>query len=86
MMNQAEIAIDEYRQHPTDTGSSEVQIAQLSSRVRHLTEHMKANRSDYATQRGLQMLVGKRRRLLDYLRRVDVARYQNLIKRLGLRH
>ena len=55
------------------------------ARVRHLTEHMKANRTDYATQRGLQMLVGKRRRLLDYLRRVDVGQYQNLIERLGLR-
>lgn len=84
-MSRAEISINEYRQHPTDTGSSEVQIAQLSSRVLHLTDHMKANRTDYATQRGLQMLVGKRRRLLDYLRRVDVGRYQNLIERLGLR-
>ncbi len=84
-MSQAEIAIEGYRQHPTDTGSSEVQVAQLTSRIRHLTEHMKANRSDYATQRGLQMLVGKRRRLLDYLRGVSVARYQNLIERLGLR-
>ena len=84
-MSQAEIAIDDYRQHPTDTGSSEVQIAQISARVRHLTEHMKANRTDYAAQRGLQMLVGKRRRLLDYLRRVDVARYKSLIEGLGLR-
>lgn len=84
-MSNAEIAVEEYRRHETDTGSPEVQIAQLSSRIRHLTEHMKAHKQDFATQRGLLILVGKRRRLLDYLQREDVGRYQSLIERLGLR-
>ncbi len=84
-MSTEAIEIETYRQHPSDTGSPEVQVAQLTSRIKHLTEHMKANRKDYATQRGLQMLVGRRRRLLGYLRREDVARYQGLIASLGLR-
>lgn len=79
------IEIEQFRQHESDTGSPEVQIAQLTARIRHLTEHMKANKKDFATQRGLLKLVGRRRRLLDYLRREDVTRYQNLISSLGLR-
>ncbi len=79
------IDLEQYRQHPSDTGSPEVQIAQLTTRIKHLTEHMKANKKDFATQRGLLKLVGRRRRLLDYLRREDVLRYQNLIGSLGLR-
>lgn len=84
-MSNADIAVAEYRRHETDTGSPEVQIAQLTSRIQHLTEHMKSNKQDFATQRGLLILVGKRRRLLDYLQREDVGRYQSLIERLGLR-
>ncbi len=80
-----ETAFDDFRRHPSDTGSPEVQVAQLTSRIKHLTEHMKAHKKDFATQRGLLMLVGKRRRLLDYLCREDVARYQGLIQELGLR-
>ena len=68
-----------------DTGSAEVQIALLTERIKRLTEHMMANRHDYHTQRGLLKLVGQRRRLLAYLSREDVSRYNKLIKRLGLR-
>lgn len=80
-----EISLDEYRQHSTDTGSPEAQVARLTARVAHLTEHMKVHKKDYATQRGLLMLVGKRRRLLDYLQRKDFGRYQALVEKLGLR-
>ena len=62
------IDIESYRQHESDTGSPEVQVAQITSRIKHLTEHLKSNKKDYATQRGLLMLVGRRRRLLGYLR------------------
>ena len=68
-----------------DTGSTEVQVALLTERIKQLTTHMAANRHDYHTQRGLLKLVGHRRRLLAYLSREDVARYNKLIKRLGLR-
>lgn len=68
-----------------DTGSTEVQIALLTERINQLTGHMAANRHDYHTQRGLLKLVGQRRRLLAYLSREDVSRYNNLIKKLGLR-
>ena len=69
----------------TDTGSSESQIALFSYRIAHLTEHMKLNRKDYTTERSLTMLVGKRRRLLNYLKDRDIARYRAIIKELGLR-
>ena len=68
-----------------DTGSTEVQVALLTERIRELTTHMAANRHDYHTQRGLLKLVGQRRRLLAYLSREDVGRYNQLIKKLGLR-
>ncbi len=68
-----------------DTGSTEVQVALLTERINHLTGHMVANRKDNASQRGLMQLVGQRRRLLAYLSRVDVSRYNQLIARLGLR-
>lgn len=84
-MSNAVSEIQEFRRHETDTGSSEIQIAQLTSRIQHLTEHMKLHKKDFSTQRGLLRLVGKRRRLLDYLQREDVTRYQDLIERLGLR-
>ena len=77
--------IDTYRVHPSDTGSPEVQIALLSERITYLTEHLKAHQKDFASRRGLLMMVGQRRRLLDYLRRTQEPRYQKLIERLGLR-
>jgi small subunit ribosomal protein S15 len=77
--------ISEHRLHETDTGSAEVQIAILSERIRHLTEHMKVHKKDFHSQRGLLMLVGRRRRLLDYLRRNDVERYRSISAKLGIR-
>jgi len=68
-----------------DTGSPEVQVAMLSQRIRDLTEHLKLHKHDHHSRRGLLLLVGQRRRLLDYLRRTDIARYRSLIERLGLR-
>ena len=77
--------IAEYRTHPTDTGSPEVQIALLTDRINHLTEHLKSHKKDHHSRRGLLMLVGQRRRLLDYLKRCDINRYRQLILELGLR-
>ena len=77
--------IEKFALHEGDTGSTDVQVALLTERINHLTGHMVANRHDYHTQRGLIKLVGKRRRLLAYLSGEDVERYNNLIKRLGLR-
>ncbi|MDX1447080.1 SSU ribosomal protein S15P [Lishizhenia tianjinensis] len=68
-----------------DTGSAEGQIALFTYRISHLTGHLKKNRKDYATQRALQLLVGKRRSLLDYLKKKDIARYRAIVKELGLR-
>ncbi len=68
-----------------DTGSPEVQVAMLSQRINDLTEHLKVHKHDHHSRRGLLLLVGQRRRLLDYLRRTDIARYRSLIERLGLR-
>ena len=77
--------ITSYQTKEGDTGSTEVQVALLTDRITQLTGHMAANRKDFHTQRGLLKLVGQRRRLLTYLSREDVGRYNNLIKRLGLR-
>jgi small subunit ribosomal protein S15 len=77
--------IKTYQARENDTGSTEVQVALLTERIRQLTTHMAANRHDFHTQRGLLKLVGQRRRLLKYLSREDVARYNQLIKKLGLR-
>ena len=77
--------IDEFKLSEGDTGSTEVQVALLTERITQLTEHMVANTHDFHTKRSLLKLVGQRRRLLAYLNRKDVSRYQNLIKRLGLR-
>ena len=77
--------IGNYQSHEKDTGSTEVQVALLTERIRELTGHMAENRHDYLTQRGLLKLVGKRSRLLSYLAREDVSRYNKLIKSLGLR-
>jgi small subunit ribosomal protein S15 len=77
--------INNFQLHAVDTGSPEVQIALLSARIEYLTEHFKAHKKDHHSRRGLLKLVGKRRRLLDYLRRKDVERYRSVIQRLGLR-
>ena len=78
--------IKDYATHEGDTGSPEVQVAILTERILDLTEHLKAHQKDFASRRGLLMMVGQRRRLLDYLRRTDEEpRYQKLIERLGLR-
>jgi small subunit ribosomal protein S15 len=77
--------IAEYGSGPADTGSPEVQVAMLSKRISDLTEHLKMHRHDHHSRRGLLILVGQRRRLLQYLSRTDIARYRTLIERLGLR-
>jgi small subunit ribosomal protein S15 len=77
--------IEEYATKPGDTGSPEVQVALLSERIRNLTDHLKDHAKDFHSRRGLLMMVGQRRRLLDYVKRKDAARYDALIKRLGLR-
>jgi len=77
--------IKEFAIHDGDTGSPEVQVAVLSERITNLTEHLKSHEKDFASRRGLLMMVGQRRRLLDYLKRTDADRYQKLIDRLGLR-
>ena len=75
----------DYGTHDTDTGSPEVQVALLSERIAHLTEHLRVHKKDHHGRRGLKMMVGKRRRLLAYLRDQDVERYRSLIAKLGLR-
>ncbi len=77
--------IAEHRLHDSDTGSPEVQIALLTQRINHLTEHLKVHKKDFHSRRGLLMLVGRRRRLLDYVRQNDVERYRAIVARLGLR-
>jgi len=77
--------IQEFRRHEQDSGSPEVQVAVLSERISHLTEHLKTHRKDHHTRRGLLKLVGQRRRLLGYLRANEFSRYMALIERLGLR-
>lgn len=75
----------QYGSGKTDTGSSESQIALFSYRIKHLTEHLKTNKKDYSTQTALVKLVGKRRKLLDYLKNTEINRYRAIIKELGLR-
>jgi small subunit ribosomal protein S15 len=77
--------VEEFGTHESDTGSPEVQVALLSERINHLTEHLRDHKHDHHSRRGLLLMVGQRRRLLDYLRRQDVERYRNLIAKLGLR-
>jgi small subunit ribosomal protein S15 len=77
--------IERFRTHPTDTGSPEVQVALLTERINGLTEHFKEHKKDHHSRRGLLQLVSQRKRLLEYLKRKDVARYKTLIKALGLR-
>ncbi len=77
--------IEKYKKHDADTGSPEVQIGLLSHRILYLTEHLKEHKKDHHSRRGLLMLVGKRRRLLNYVKRNDVQRYRSIIETLGLR-
>ncbi len=77
--------IQTHRLHDSDTGSPEVQIALLSERINHLTEHLRVHKGDHHTRRGLMKLIGRRRRLLDYVRKNNVERYREIIGRLGLR-
>ncbi len=80
-----EAVIREHRTHEGDTGSPEVQVAVLTGRIAHLTEHLREHKHDYHSRRGLLKMVGKRRRLLKYLQKKDVERYRSLIAKLGLR-
>ena len=85
LQEQKSALISDYRRGDTDTGSPEVQVALLSKRIEELTEHLKTHAKDHHSRRGLLQMVGKRRRLLDYLKREDIERYRALISRLGLR-
>lgn len=77
--------IDKYRTHESDTGSPEVQIGLLTHRIQYLTEHLKVHKKDHHSRRGLLMMVGRRRRLLNYVKNNDVKRYRDIIETLGLR-
>lgn len=77
--------IEKFKLHESDTGSPEVQVALLTHRIAYLTEHLKVHKKDHLSRRGLLMLVGKRRRLLNYVKKKDVKRYRTLIEALGLR-
>jgi small subunit ribosomal protein S15 len=85
LKEQKSALIGDYRRSETDTGSPEVQVALLSRRIEELTQHLKSHEKDHHSRRGLLQMVGKRRRLLEYLRKQDVERYRALIQRLGLR-
>jgi len=84
-MSQKNEIIDQYKRHEKDTGSPDVQIALLTERINHLTEHFKVHKKDFHSRRGLLKMVGQRRRLLDYLKKNDLTRYRSLIESLGLR-
>ncbi len=77
--------IDSYKVHESDTGSTEVQVAIITERIKYLTEHFKVHAKDHHSRRGLLKLVGKRRRLLNYLKKKDVSKYREIIERLGVR-
>jgi small subunit ribosomal protein S15 len=79
-------SIEKYQTHETDTGSTRVQVAVLTDRINYLTDHFRAHHKDHHGRLGLLKMVGKRRRLLDYLRRTDVSGYRQLVQELGLRH
>ena len=85
VVDNKEAVIREHRAHEGDTGSPEVQVAILTKRISHLTDHLRTHKHDFHSRRGLLKLVGKRRRLLKYLQKKDVERYRSLIARLGLR-
>ncbi|GKS59962.1 30S ribosomal protein S15 [Nitrospira sp.] len=80
-----DVLVGQYRRNEKDTGSPEVQIAILTNRIGYLTEHFKLHKKDHHSRRGLLQMVGRRRRLLDYLRRVDAERYRSVCERLGIR-
>ncbi len=84
-MPDKQVVIEAHRMHETDTGSPEVQVALLTARINHLTEHLRSHKKDHHTRRGLLMLVGRRRRMLDYLKKNDVERYRGIRDELGLR-
>ena len=84
MENKTEI-ITKYARHEGDTGSAEVQIALLTARINHLNEHLKVNKNDKHSRRGLLKMVGRRKGMLDYLKSIDIERYRAIIKKLGLR-
>jgi len=77
--------VTKYRRHDKDTGSPEVQVAIITERIAYLTEHFKTHKSDHHSRRGLLKLVGRRRRLLEYLKREDIQRYRDIVAKLGLR-
>ncbi|MEK9675715.1 MAG: 30S ribosomal protein S15 [Chloroflexota bacterium] len=83
--SQRTAVIEQYRTHDTDTGSTEIQIALLTSRISELTEHLREHKHDHSSRRGLLKLVGQRRRLLNYLNSEDVNRYRDIVNKLGLR-
>ncbi|TAL39604.1 MAG: 30S ribosomal protein S15 [Spirochaetes bacterium] len=85
MIREKKVVIDQYKRHETDTGSPDVQIALITERINHLTEHFKVHKKDHHSRRGLLKLVGQRRRLLDYLKKTDLNKYRSLIESLGLR-
>ena len=78
--------IEQFKTHAKDTGSADVQVALLTQRINHLTEHLQTNKKDHSSRRGLLMMVGRRRRLLEYLKTIDLGRYQAITKKLKLRH
>jgi small subunit ribosomal protein S15 len=80
-----QVAVQEFQRHPTDTGSPDVQIARLTERINHLSDHLKAHKNDFHSRRGLLRMVGQRRRLLTYLNTHDLERYRGIVERLGLR-
>lgn len=84
-MSEKSATIEKHRAHESDTGSPEVQVALLTDRISHLTEHLKAHKGDHHTRRGLMRLIGRRRRLLNYVMKNDVERYRALVAKLGLR-
>lgn len=85
LAQEKEEMIQQFKLHETDTGSPEVQVAILTHRINYLTEHLKVHKKDHHSRRGLLILVGRRRSLLDYVKKKDVNRYRSLIERLGLR-
>ena len=86
LSNEAKLAVmAEYKLHDLDTGSPEVQIAIMTKRIQELTEHLKIHKKDFSSRRGLLVIIGKRRRLLNYLIKIDVERYRAIIKALGIR-
>ncbi len=86
LTTEAKLAVmAEYKLHDLDTGSPEVQIAIMTKRIQELTEHLKVHRKDFSSRRGLLVIIGKRRRLLNYLIKIDVERYRTIIKALGIR-